>query len=139
MGYVTLFCSLTGLFSNTRTRKLLSLHQARIMKNFDLILMVGKFTLFCLLNIVWPQPCPQANSRYPNEKRKPGTEREFSPTSFTGDVTLKLAGTTGDETGMGYENAKTKERKWPRGRNGSIRIRLYSVVSEMATELFPLS
>ena len=56
-------------------------------------------------------PCPQANSRYPNEKRKPGTERDSEkdlpfiarrprrvlPTSFTGDVTLKLARTTGDE------------------------------------------
>ena len=56
-------------------------------------------------NILETQPRPQANSRYPNEKRKPGTERDNEkasprrvlPTSFTGDVTLKLAGTTGDE------------------------------------------
>ena len=65
------------------------------------------FVIYNIVKVVCGQPCPQANSRYPNEKRKPGTERDSERASspFTDDVTLKLAGTTGDEAGLRIHSA----------------------------------
>lgn len=69
---------------------MLSLHQARIMKNFDPNLLVSILTLFCLLNIV---------------------------------CAMKM---------------RKQKKENLRDQISSIRIRKYSVVSEMAAELFPL-